>query len=113
MLNGLSETALSTPPSSERIAHISPMAQLKAGNYNVPTFIIHGDRDEIAPFGDSEKFVQELKGRGVQGALAKVKGARHIHDLALRPEKEGWRDGVGVGYEFVFGVVGKGSGGSA
>lgn len=107
MLNGLSPTALSTPPPRQKITAISPMAQLKAGRYKVPTFIIHGDRDEIAPFGDSEAFVGELRKRGVEGGLGRVSGARHIHDLAMRPGGKGWEEGVGVGYDFVFGVVGR------
>ncbi len=84
------------------------MAQLKAGRYRVPTFVIHSDRDEITPFRASEAFVEELKRRGVRGELGRVKGKGHIHDLALKPGGDGWQDGVGVGYEFVFQVIGKG-----
>lgn len=107
MLNGLSDTALSTPPPAWKVEAISPMAQLKAGRYKVPTFVIHGDKDEIAPFKDSERFVEELKAKSVPTGLQMVKGARHIHDLALREGKDGWKDGVEVGYRFVFGVVGR------
>ena len=105
MLNGLSSAALSTPPPSEKVQAISPMAQLKAGKYKVPTYIIHADRDEIAPFRDSEAFVEECKRKGVEAALGRVPGKGHIHDLALKPGGEGWQDGVGVGYDFVFDVV--------
>ena len=84
------------------------MAQLKAGKYRVPTFVIHSDRDEITPFRASEAFVEELKRRGVRGELGRVKGKGHIHDLALKPGQDGWQEGVGVGYSFVFQVIGKG-----
>ena len=84
------------------------MAQLKAGRYTAPTFVIHSDRDEITPFRASEAFVEELKSRGVIGGLSRVKGKGHIHDLALKPGDEGWQEGVGVGYAFVFQIVGQG-----
>ena len=108
MLNGLSSAALASSPSLAKIQSISPMAQLRAGKYRVPTFVIHSDRDEIAPFRASETFVEELKGKGVIGGLGRVQGKGHIHDLALRPGDEGWQEGVGVGYGFVFRIVGKG-----
>lgn len=107
MLKGISSADLATPPPLAKVQAISPMAQLKAGRYNVPTFIIHSDRDEIAPFKDSVAFVEELERRGVKTGLGKVKGKSHIHDLALRPGKEGWTEGVGVGYEFVFEIIGR------
>ena len=108
MLNGLSAADLAKPPPLAKIQAISPMAQLKAGRYNVPTFVIHSDCDEIAPFRDSEAFVEELARRGVKTGLGRVRGKKHIHDLALKPEKDGWVDGAGVGYEFIFDVIGRG-----
>ena len=108
MLNGISAAALASPPPLAKILAISPLAQLKAGRYKVPTFVIHSDQDEVAPFGASEAFVEELKRRGVRGGLGRVKGKEHIHDLTLKPGDEGWQEGVGVGYAFVFQVLGKG-----
>lgn len=108
MLNGISSADLAKPPPLAKVKAISPMAQLKAGRYNVPTFVIHSDRDEIAPFKDSATFVDELERRGVKTGLGKVKGKSHIHDLTLKPGKDGWTEGVGVGYEFVFEVIGRG-----
>lgn len=105
MLNGLSETALSTPPPRSKVEAISPMAQLRSGRYRVPTFVIHADKDEIAPFRDSEKFVETLSEKGVECGLGRVRGKKHIHDLALRPGKEGWDEEVGLGYDFIFRVV--------
>ena len=105
MLNGLSASNLDHPPPVEKIKDISPMAHLKDGTYQVPTFIIHADKDEITPFRDSEDFAKELKARGIEGGLSQVKGKKHIHDLALKPETEGWYEGVGVGYDFVFDQV--------
>ena len=110
MLNGLSAADLAKSPPLAKIQAISPMTQLKAGRYNVPTFVIHSDCDEIAPFKDSEAFVEELGRRGVKAGLGTVKGKKHIHDLALKPGKDGWAEGAGVGYGFVFKIVGRGVG---
>ena len=107
MLNGLSQTALSTAPPVEKIQAISPMAQLKAGKYKVPTFIIHADKDDIAPFADSEAFVKEMGVKGVKGELGRVRGKGHIHDLALKPGVDRWEEEVELGYRFVFDIVEK------
>ncbi|KAJ8128887.1 hypothetical protein O1611_g4747 [Lasiodiplodia mahajangana] len=40
-------TLIIDPPTAERVASISPLAQLGAGHYTVPTFIIHGTKDEV------------------------------------------------------------------
>ncbi|RYP07339.1 hypothetical protein DL764_002555 [Monosporascus ibericus] len=59
-----------TPPSPGRVASVSPLARLRAGQYAVPTFIIHGTEDEVAPFAAAERFVVEMRRRGVgQGSL--------------------------------------------
>ena len=105
MLNGISTADLAKPPPLAKIKAISPMAQLKAGRYNVPTFVVHADRDEIVPFKDSVAFVEELGRREVKAGLGRVQGKKHIHDLALKPGGDGWTDGVGVGYDFIFEVV--------
>lgn len=43
---------------------------------------------------------------GVRGGLGEVFGMRHIHDIGIREGGEGWRKGVGIGYEFLFGELG-------
>lgn len=51
--------------------------------------------------------MEELQRSGVRGKLGRVIGKGHIHDLALKPGGEGWEEGVGVGYDFLFDVIGK------
>jgi dipeptidyl aminopeptidase/acylaminoacyl peptidase len=105
MLNGLSPDFLNTPPSPERVAAISPMAQLRAGRFTTPTFLVHGEKDEIVPFHTAVKFADALKGYGVKGGLLAVKGAKHIHDLSLRPGTERWQQEVAPGYDFLFSTL--------
>ena len=88
-------------PPAARIELISPMAQLKAGRYNVPTYIVHSDADEIAPFADSKKFVEEMQRKGGRCGFGWVKGKKHIHDLALKPGDAGWINEVECGYNFL------------
>ncbi|KAA8615013.1 polyketide synthase [Pyrenophora tritici-repentis] len=88
-------------PDAERVAAISPLAQLRRGNYTVPTFIIHGTKDEIVPYHTAAAFVDALRAAGVEGQLLTVQGARHIHDVALKPDTKRWDETVAPGYEFL------------
>ncbi|KAF7889246.1 hypothetical protein EAF00_009546 [Botryotinia globosa] len=102
MLNGISDHDWCRKPDRERVAFISPMAQLRSGIYTTPTFLIHGEDDEIVPFHTAKKFVAALKEHGVQSGFLGVSCAKHIHDLNLRPGTEQWRQGVEPGYAFLF-----------
>ena len=75
------------------------------GNYSVPTFVVHGDRDEIVPCDMSIEFDRALQSKGVRSGILVVEGAKHIHDLATRPGTESWEEGVGPGYRFLFDVL--------
>ncbi|KAF1923399.1 uncharacterized protein M421DRAFT_75508 [Didymella exigua CBS 183.55] len=88
-------------PDAERIAAISPLAQLRRGNYTVPTFVIHGTRDEIVPYHTAVTFVDALHAAGVEGHLLTVQGARHIHDVTLKMGTRQWDESVAPGYEFL------------
>ncbi|OJD29656.1 polyketide synthase [Diplodia corticola] len=109
MLNGLpsgDEEAWTRWPDADRIAAISPLAQVRRGRYGVPTFVIHGTRDEIVPYASAGAFVDALRRAGVEGHLLTVRGARHIHDVSLRPGSERWEETVAPGYEFLLGHLG-------
>ncbi|KAM7212102.1 conidial yellow pigment biosynthesis polyketide synthase [Rhypophila decipiens] len=114
LLNGLpaaqkgrinSDSDLFPPPSPEAIKAICPLARLKAGEFDVPTYVIHGTADEVAPLAGAERFVAEMKVRGVDFGFTKVVGGGHIHDLDLEPGDDDWLEQVGLGYCFLFDVV--------
>jgi acyl transferase domain-containing protein/acetyl esterase/lipase/acyl carrier protein len=86
LLNGLdsSRSLDLTPPSPAHIASISPLARLRAGQYAVPTFIIHGSEDEVAPFPAAERFVAEMRGRGLRCEFLSLQGRRHLFALVTR-----------------------------
>ena len=77
------------------------MAQLRKGIYTTPTFLIHGEKDEIVPFHTALKFADALKVGGIKSGFLPVKGVKHIHDLNLKPGMEKWKEQVAPGYEFL------------
>ncbi|KJZ75225.1 hypothetical protein HIM_05419 [Hirsutella minnesotensis 3608] len=95
-----------SPPSPERVASISPLARLRAGQYSVPTYLIHSTADEIAPFAAAERFTSELKARGVRHGLLPLENMSHLHDLKLRPGSRAWDSQAGPGFRFLFDAVG-------
>jgi acetyl esterase/lipase len=89
------------PPAASRAAAISPIAQLRQGNYCTPTFIVHSRCDEVVPFGSAEEFIGEMKRRGVECGFLALDGMSHLHDLNLRPGMREWDEGVEPGYAFL------------
>jgi predicted esterase len=89
------------PTPASRVAAISPMVQLRQGNYHTPTFIIHSQIDEVAPFAAAERFVGEMKRRGIESGFLALDRASHLHDLSLRPGMREWDEQVLSGYRFL------------
>ncbi|KAK4184787.1 Non-reducing polyketide synthase ascC [Podospora australis] len=87
-------------PDEPRAREFSPLNHLRRGDYHVPTYLIFGDQDEIAPFPPGEEFGRLLKDTG-KGDFLAVEGAVHIFDLGHRPGSEMWERGVGPGYRFL------------
>ncbi|PKX97737.1 uncharacterized protein P174DRAFT_510672 [Aspergillus novofumigatus IBT 16806] len=87
--------------SPERTAYICPTSQLRAGEYHVPTFLIHGERDELASFSAAERFHSLLQKIGVQTGFLAVPDGSHIHDVGLRPGMPKWEQYVAPGYAFL------------
>ncbi|KAH5404703.1 hypothetical protein HBI32_163190 [Parastagonospora nodorum] len=105
LLYGLSHEALARKPDPALVKAISPMAHVRDGSYEVPTFIIHGLEDEIVPFKPAESFIKALKKSGVECGILSVPGVKHIHDLHLKPGCKEWRDQVEPGYRFLFEIL--------
>ena len=68
----------------------------------MPTFIIHGTHDQVAPFAGAERFVAELQEKNIRYGFLPLQGVDHIHDLKLRPGSEEWDAQVAPGYRFLF-----------
>jgi dipeptidyl aminopeptidase/acylaminoacyl peptidase len=107
MLNGItSDGSWMQQPPAELIAYISPIAQVRRETYNTPTFIIHGEKDEIVPVKTALKFIGALREHNIEHGFLLVPNAKHIHDLMLKPGMEKWQAEVEPGYNFLFKVLG-------
>ena len=91
--------------SPSQIAKISPLAQVRAGNYRVPTFILHGTEDDVVPASQSVIFDAALREQGVPSGVLVLEGKKHLYDLFLKPGSEEWEKCVLPGYEFIGGEV--------
>ncbi|KAK8011618.1 6-methylsalicylic acid synthase [Apiospora arundinis] len=85
-----------------KVASISPLAQVTSGGYGaVPTFLVHGTEDELVPYESARTFVDALRRAGVDCGLLTVPGARHIHDMDIKPGTTKWEKEVAPAYEFL------------
>ncbi|KEY71342.1 hypothetical protein S7711_05932 [Stachybotrys chartarum IBT 7711] len=106
LFNGLPEKGEQLPrANAERCEAFSPLTQLLKGNYNIPTFFIFGDEDEIAPFRKGAEFGRAQQEAGIRGGFLQVKGAKHIFDLALTPGSQGWEEHLAPGYNFILSEI--------
>ncbi|KAF2258313.1 hypothetical protein CC78DRAFT_595576 [Lojkania enalia] len=91
------------PAATEKQVHeISPLWQIKQGNYRTPTFIVHGNADDWLPLSMSEGTIRELKNRGIPAGLAIPEKCRHAFDLfpVGDPLSTGW-SAIEQGYDFI------------
>lgn len=89
LLNGLNKADLKEPPTptEEEIISVSPLAQIRLGNYSTPTFIIHSQEDDLIPWQQAHRVWQGLQKRGVDSQLRIIDGAPHLFDLYTRYNK--------------------------
>jgi acetyl esterase/lipase len=68
-----------------------------------PFFVIHGDRDTMAPLADARVFVEKL--RAISRApvvYAEIRGAQHAFDLLVSPRSLSVIEGVGDWLDFLY-----------
>ncbi|KAL8820375.1 MAG: hypothetical protein Q9223_001397 [Gallowayella weberi] len=94
------------PVTQSQIESVSPIAQLRKGNYNVPTFIVHGSEDEVLPCNMSVAFDKAMRERGMKSGVCVIEGAKHLHDLGVEEGSEMWAKGVRPGYDFLLRELG-------
>nr|POF17386.1 non-reducing polyketide synthase mapc [Quercus suber] len=89
-------------PSTEQIRAISPLAQIRDGNYTTPTFFVHGTRDDLVPWQASQRTHEALKVRGVDSEICILEDALHLFDLyPTSKKKPAARRAVSDGYRFL------------
>lgn len=70
--------ALQFDPS--KAPEVSPLKHVTKDD--APTFLVHGDKDDLVPLWHSEKIVEEFKNAGVKNELLVIEGAGHGFDSA-------------------------------
>lgn len=74
-------TDLLPEPTQAQIQAVSPLAQIRQGNYRVPTFIIHGTKDDLIPWQQAARTYDALKEQGVSAELRILDGTVHLFDM--------------------------------
>ena len=95
LLNGLRRTGdakskrVTTPadPSDEQTRSVSPLAHIRDGSYNTPTFLIHGTRDDHVPWQQSQRTYETLVAKDVPAELLVVKDGLHLFDMFLNSKR--------------------------
>jgi acetyl esterase/lipase len=77
-------STLLPPPTSAQISAISPLAQVRQGNYRTPTFIIHPVEDDLIPWQQAQHMADELAGLGVEAHLHLIDDVVHLFDMMPR-----------------------------
>lgn len=98
---GKDDEGTTSHPEPLQVSEISPLAQVRADNYRVPTFILHGSEDKVVPVSQSVEFDSALRERGVPSGILVPNGKEHLFDLFLKPGSEEWERCVLPGYDFV------------
>ena len=91
-------------PTLEEIISCRPVIQIVCGNYQTPTFIIHGTNNDLILWEQSQGTFNALLSMGVEASLVLVEGALYICNLSSNPALEGWK-AVLKGYEFLSNYV--------
>ncbi|RCI12619.1 hypothetical protein L249_0310 [Ophiocordyceps polyrhachis-furcata BCC 54312] len=93
LINGLERTGskcVTSPsaPSVQQVRDVSPLAQIRAGRYKTPTFLIHGSRDDLVPWQASQRTYDALREMGVAAGFEVVEGGLHLFDVFLSSKRD-------------------------
>ncbi|KAI1407386.1 hypothetical protein F5Y13DRAFT_131466 [Hypoxylon sp. FL1857] len=90
LVNGLTKTTQTgaqngvpalPQPTPEQIQAISPLAQIRKGNYRTPTFLVHPYEDDLIPWQQAQRTADELHRSGVEAELRLISNAAHLFDM--------------------------------
>ncbi|KAL8934872.1 MAG: hypothetical protein Q9211_005001 [Gyalolechia sp. 1 TL-2023] len=89
-------------PTQERIMAVSPLAQIRKGTYVTPTFLVHGTRDDLIPWEQTQRTYDSLIERGIHAEARIVKDGIHLFDISnsYRLDEQSAR-AVDEGYRFL------------
>ena len=105
LLNGMDNSKRKEPqaPSSQQVAAVSPLAQIRSGGYATPTFIIHPRQDDLIPWEQAQRTFEALRVGGVEAELRIVEDVPHLFDVYRGYHaNQGAKEAVREGYEFLY-----------
>lgn len=89
------------PTAAEREA-VSPLAQVRKGNYGTPTFIVHPRQDDLIPWQQAQRMENALRDRGIESHLRIVEDTPHLFDMYRQHQnREDLQQVIEQGYEFL------------
>lgn len=110
LLAGLDKKTRREPaaPAQADVVAVSPLAQVRAGNYATPTFILHPRGDDLIPWQQAQRTWEALREVHVDAELRIVEGVGHLFDLGglQRVRSAAARQAVVDGYDFLCRHVG-------
>lgn len=110
LLRGLDKKTRKEPaaPAKADIIAVSPLAQVRVGNYTTPTFILHPRGDDLIPWQQAQSTWEALRERHIDAELRIVEGVGHLFDLGglQRVRSADVRQAVVDGYDFLCRHVG-------
>lgn len=86
-------------PSKDAIRSISPYAQICQGKYKTPTYAVHGTKDDLIPWQQTQRVYEALRAQGVSAEVAILDGTPHLFDLFGSSEEEA--KAVSDGFKFL------------
>ncbi|KAB5575255.1 hypothetical protein GE09DRAFT_990386 [Coniochaeta sp. 2T2.1] len=99
---GADPTATLPEPTRQQVLAVSPLAQIRRGAYTVPTFLVHGTKDDLVPWQQSVRTIDALRQRNVQAEVRILDGAVHLFDLYRSYDSNGRaKMAIVEGYEFL------------
>lgn len=88
-------------PSPEQVTEINPYAQIKARNSSTPTCLVHGTKDDLIPWEQSQKTFEALRAAGVPAELSILQNQPHLFDLYSDEDGTVWKE-ITKAYGFIF-----------
>jgi acetyl esterase/lipase len=104
LLRGLDINTKEEPetPTAAEIEAVSPLAQVRHGNYCTSTFIVHPREDDLIPWEQAQRMNDALRKQGIESHLRIVDGVPHLFDMYSEHQKrEELQEVIHQGYEFL------------
>ncbi|KAL2821206.1 hypothetical protein BJX63DRAFT_427879 [Aspergillus granulosus] len=88
-------------PSPEQIARVSPLAHIVKGEVRSPTYLVHGTKDDLIPWQQSQRTYEALVAAGVDAGISVLEGQPHLFDLFSDGDGKKWEQ-ILKAFDFVF-----------